>query len=87
MKNAIILIVILALASVTIAGTGNRDKRGAFVKQIAPVEETVSLSSTVDFNTVKRLSRGSGPRLQKSTSGHTLNLPFTSIYDFGWNSD
>ena len=86
MKNAIILIVILALASVTIAGTGNRDKHGAFVKQIAPVEETVSLSSTVDLNTVKRLSRASGPRLQKSTTGKSINLPFTSIYDYGWNS-
>lgn len=86
MKNATILIVILALASVTFAGTGNRDKHGAFVRQIAPVEETVSSSSTVDLNTVKRLSRASGPRLQKSTSGHTLNLPFPSIYDYGWNS-
>ncbi len=86
MKKATILILILALASVTFAGTGKRDKHGAFVKQIAPVENTVSSSSTVDSDAVKRISKVSGPRLQKSTTGASFNLPFTSNYDYGWNS-
>ena len=86
MKNATVLIVILALASVTFAGEKKLDKHKAFVMRRVPVEMTVSSNSSVDFNTVKWLSKVSGPRLQKSTQGESFNLPFTSNYDYGWNS-
>ena len=86
MKNATILIVILALASVAFAGKGKRGKYGAFVMQIAPVEMRVLSGNSVDFKKVEWLSKLSGPRLQKSTQGESFNLPFTSNYDYGWNS-
>jgi len=86
MKKATILILILALVSVTFAGKGKRDKNGAYVRQTAPVEQTVSSSNAGDYISIKSLSKVSGPRLQKSTAGKSINLPFISNYDFAWNS-